>query len=52
MIISPSKQLSVTVSIGIAQLNGNDASFSETLKRADTALYFAKNNGKNQYIVA
>ncbi|MBH1970966.1 diguanylate cyclase [Moraxellaceae bacterium AER2_44_116] len=52
VIISPSKQLSVTVSIGIAQLNDNDTSFSEALKRADTALYFAKNNGKNQYSVA
>lgn len=39
-----------TVSIGVAQRNINEDSFSTTLKRADLAMYDAKNNGRNQAI--
>ena len=37
----------VTVSIGIAELSNNDADFSALLKRADDALYRAKDAGRN-----
>ncbi|MGS0725454.1 GGDEF domain-containing protein, partial [Shewanella sp. 0m-11] len=39
--------VNITVSIGVAQQCG-DTSFELTLKQADTALYKAKNNGRNQ----
>lgn len=39
-----------TVSIGVAQRNISEESFSQTLKRADLAMYDAKNNGRNQAI--
>lgn len=44
------KQLYITASIGIALSphNGND--FNMLLKSADTAMYYAKKNGKNGYI--
>ncbi len=42
--------LSFTVSLGITQIQDNDL-LDEALKRADMALYKAKNNGKNQAIV-
>lgn len=51
IIFSQSKQISVTVSVGITRFAEHDISFTETLKRADTALYKAKNNGKNQFII-
>ncbi|WP_370293628.1 diguanylate cyclase [Thalassolituus sp.] len=37
----------VTVSIGIAELNTEDSDFSALLKRADDALYRAKDAGRN-----
>ena len=37
----------VTVSIGIAELNTEDSDFSALLKRADDALYRAKEAGRN-----
>lgn len=37
----------VTVSIGFTQINSNDLS-SSIIDRADEALYYAKNNGRNQ----
>ena len=39
--------VSVTISIGIAQRNETKESPEETLKNADTALYSAKQNGRN-----
>ncbi len=39
--------LTVTLSLGVAQLENNE-SISKLLQRADTALYEAKNNGKNR----
>lgn len=47
-----SVDLSVTVSIGVASLGDNDESGAETLKRADEALYRAKNGGRNRVEVA
>jgi len=37
----------ITVSIGMAELNPKGETFSELLERADTALYQAKDNGRN-----
>lgn len=37
----------ITISIGVSQLEKND-SFNQLFKRADQALYFAKDNGRNQ----
>jgi len=41
----------ITISAGIAVLD-NDASIEQLINRADNALYGAKENGRNQYIVA
>ena len=41
------KDIKVTVSIGIAYSHQGD-SFKRVFKKADTAMYHAKNNGKNQ----
>ena len=41
-----------TVSIGVAQLSAQDNSIEELLHRADTALYAAKNEGRNRVEVA
>ncbi|WP_048612407.1 diguanylate cyclase, partial [Vibrio coralliirubri] len=38
----------VTVSIGVAFWGGEEQSIRVTLKEADTALYRAKNNGRNR----
>ncbi|WP_180350187.1 GGDEF domain-containing protein [Ochrobactrum sp. CGA5] len=43
--------ISVTVSIGVV-LHSDNATFSETLTRADRALYAAKNKGRNQVVFA
>lgn len=40
--------LNVTISIGIAILHSDDSSVSDLIKRADEALYQAKNNGRNR----
>lgn len=40
--------LPVTVSIGVASLNEGDSKIADTLKRADGALYKAKQNGRNR----
>ena len=41
----------VCCSIGIASVTEEEISYNEVLKRADKALYEAKKNGKNQYVV-
>ncbi len=43
---------SVTISIGVAELAGNDETFSVLLERADRALYRAKEGGRNQVIIS
>lgn len=39
--------LTFTASIGVAELSTNDTNFSDTLQRADKALYQAKRQGRN-----
>jgi diguanylate cyclase (GGDEF)-like protein len=41
----------VTVSVGIAMLQAEDASLTDVIKRADKALYRAKASGRNQVAV-
>ncbi|WP_022942127.1 diguanylate cyclase [Psychromonas hadalis] len=44
--------INVTVSIGMAKLTAEDANFERLLKRADAALYHAKENGRNRIELA
>lgn len=46
------KTISVTVSIGIAVMNANDANADASLSRSDRALYRAKENGRNRIEIA
>ena len=45
------RPLSVTVSIGMASLNGLGDSMSKILKRADQGLYEAKQDGRNKVVM-
>ncbi|MDB5821846.1 MAG: hypothetical protein JWR21_550 [Herminiimonas sp.] len=49
---SPQGPLRFTVSIGVALLGAGHADWSDLLKDADTALYRAKNGGRNQVALA
>ncbi|MBB2487314.1 diguanylate cyclase [Mitsuaria sp. WAJ17] len=42
----------VTVSIGVAEIHEGDALYEDVVRRADTALYEAKNAGRNRFMVA
>jgi len=42
------EDLKATVSIGVTVVDPNDAEYDEVIKRADKALYQAKENGRNQ----
>jgi two-component system cell cycle response regulator len=44
-------RLSVTASVGIATLERSDDSVEALLKRADSALYAAKRDGRNRVVV-
>ena len=44
------KSLEVTISIGIAALGGEGDTAAAMLKRADTALYRAKRDGRNRVV--
>lgn len=44
--------LSFTVSVGVAHLKPEDLNIADLLRRADTALYAAKNSGRNRVCVA
>lgn len=43
---------SVTISMGIAQLKIGEETWEQFLHRADEALYTAKNNGRDRWVVA
>ncbi len=45
------QSFALTASIGIAELQA-DEDFESLLRRADTALYFAKDNGRNRCEIA
>lgn len=45
---SSAREVSVTVSIGVAESSGRYATPEEVIKAADTALYRAKSGGRNQ----
>ncbi|MGE0527401.1 MAG: GGDEF domain-containing protein [Bdellovibrionales bacterium] len=45
-------QLRFTVSIGVAQLAETDKDVSAWIRRADEALYYSKNNGRNRATLA
>lgn len=47
-----SREVSVTVSIGVAESGGRYATAEEVIKASDTALYRAKNGGRNQVCLA
>ncbi|WP_330216345.1 GGDEF domain-containing protein [Pseudomonas sp. AM8] len=46
-----SKDVFVTLSLGVSMLRSNDATFDTTLQRADQALYEAKQQGRNRTII-
>lgn len=48
MIEKPGRALSVTVSIGVACVTKSTTTEEQLLREADKALYYCKNNGKNQ----
>ena len=41
-------EVHITVSIGVAQLSAHDTNYEDALHRADSALYHAKEQGRNQ----
>jgi two-component system cell cycle response regulator len=47
-----SKRIEVTISIGLATLELKGEPIADVLKRADTALYRAKNDGRNRVVAA
>ena len=49
--ITSSHHINLTVSIGLAFLDTSNNSFTGLLKLADTALYQAKNSGRNRVSV-
>jgi diguanylate cyclase (GGDEF)-like protein/PAS domain S-box-containing protein len=51
-ILRENRQISVTVSIGIAAFPIHGSSISELIARADSALYTAKEKGRNQIALA
>jgi diguanylate cyclase (GGDEF)-like protein len=40
--------VTMTASLGVADFNSETKSLDELFNRADTAMYFAKNNGRNR----
>jgi diguanylate cyclase (GGDEF)-like protein len=49
---SGDQEIGVTISIGIAQYKAHQEDWQTLLARADAALYQAKNNGRNQWVVS
>ncbi|MEP1092886.1 MAG: PleD family two-component system response regulator [Rhizobiaceae bacterium] len=50
LVANGSVQIAITVSAGVATLNGPQDAIEVMLKRADEALYEAKRNGRNQVV--
>ena len=50
-LLADNHSLNVTISLGVAMHDGHP-NFSRTMKLADDALYKAKNNGRNQVMIA
>jgi two-component system cell cycle response regulator len=46
------RRIAVTVSIGVAARQAGDMTATEVLKRADDALYRAKQSGRNKVVAA
>ena len=42
------KDFDITISLGVAQLSGDCQTFEALMDRSDSALYFAKQNGRNR----
>jgi diguanylate cyclase (GGDEF)-like protein len=51
IIATDDQQLFITVSIGVSELTFSDSDIDRGLKRADEALYQAKNNGRNAVVI-
>jgi diguanylate cyclase (GGDEF)-like protein len=51
-IYSGEQEIAITISIGIAQYKIQNEDWQGLLNRADAALYQAKNNGRDQWVVA
>jgi diguanylate cyclase (GGDEF)-like protein/PAS domain S-box-containing protein len=51
-IVAGGHALTVTISVGIAVLDGLQPDFSELMRRADAALYVAKRQGRNRVALA
>ncbi len=49
--IQNTKEISVTISIGVSEFNKNDKEAQMLYKKADNALYKAKEQGRNQVVV-
>ncbi|HJV54033.1 MAG TPA: diguanylate cyclase [Noviherbaspirillum sp.] len=50
-IVVKGEPLCITVSCGVSQYRSQEAGIDETLKRADEALYEAKNSGRNRVVL-
>ena len=46
----PNTEIRITVSIGISQATSQDKGVFDVLSRADKALYYAKNHGRNRIV--
>jgi len=52
VIPSDENEITLTISIGVAQYKIHKEDWQEFLSRADNALYQAKNNGRNQWMIS
>lgn len=52
LIESEGRQIPLTISVGVAQYRINKEGWQGFLSRADAALYQAKHNGRNQWVVS